>query len=170
MESMSTRPLFPEPAEAEERSLLRSLIATSDGRIPMLARLALGIVVFPHGAQKMLGWFGGPGIDGALGFYTSLGIHPFVGWLAMITEFAGGLALLLGFAGRVAAFAVAVDWIVAVVLLHWSVGFFMNWNGQLEGEGFEFHILGVTLALIVMIRGSGALSIDHWLTTRRVDD
>lgn len=148
--------------------MLRALLQTSDDRIPMLARLALGIVILPHGAQKLLGWFGGPGIDGALGFYASFGIPAFVGWIVMTTEFVGGIALIVGLFGRVAAFVVAVDMILAVIQMHWTVGFFMNWDGQLQGEGFEFHILAVTLALIVMIRGSGALSLDRALTTRPV--
>jgi putative oxidoreductase len=149
-----------------KRSILHSLLRTSDDRIPMLARLALGIVIFPHGAQKMLGWFAGPGIDGALGSYASLGIPAFLGWLAIVTEFFGGIGLIVGFFGRLAAVAVAVDLIAAVVQQHWAVGFFMNWTGRQQGEGFEFHILAVTLALIVMIRGSGALSIDRALTAR----
>jgi putative oxidoreductase len=148
--------------------MLRALIQTSDDRIPMLARLALGIVIFPHGAQKLLGWYGGPGIDGALGFYAALGIPAFLGWLAMLTEFFGGIALIVGICGRLVALAIAIDMIAAVMTLHWAVGFFMNWNSQLQGEGFEFHILAVTLALIVMIRGSGALSIDRALTSRPV--
>ncbi|MGH7713210.1 MAG: DoxX family protein [Gemmatimonadaceae bacterium] len=152
----------------QEETMWRALIQTSDDRIPMLARLALGIVIFPHGAQKLLGWYGGPGIDGALGSYAALGIPAVVGWLAMLTEFFGGIALIVGFLGRVMAFAIAVDMIAAVMTLHWRVGFFMNWNGQLQGEGFEFHILAVTLALVVMIRGSGALSIDRALTSRPV--
>lgn len=148
--------------------MLRSLMQTSDDRIPMLARLALGIVIFPHGAQKVLGWFGGPGIDGALGFYTSMGVPAFLGWMAMTIELVGGIALIVGILGRVAAFAVALDMVVAVIQMHWMVGFFMNWDGQLRGEGFEFHILAVTLALIVIIRGSGALSLDRAITTRPV--
>lgn len=148
--------------------MLRSLMQTSNDRIPMLARLALGIVIFPHGAQKVLGWFGGPGIDGALGFYTSMGVPAFLGWLAMTIELVGGIALIVGILGRVAAFAVALDLVIAVIQMHWMVGFFMNWDGQRQGEGFEFHILAITLALIVIIRGSGALSLDRVIMTRPV--
>jgi putative oxidoreductase len=148
--------------------VFRSIIDTSADRIPMLARLALGIVIFPHGAQKLLGWFGGPGIDGALGFYAGLGIPAFLGWLAIVTEFFGGIALIVGYVGRVAAFAIAVDMLAAVITTSWQFGFFMNWTGQQQGEGFEFHILAVTLALIVLVRGSGALSIDRVLSTRPV--
>lgn len=150
------------------RSVLRSIVETSDDRIPMVARLALGIVIVPHGAQDLLGWFGGRGIDGALGFYSSLGIPLFVGWLAIVTQCFGGLALIVGFLGRVAALAIAAVLVAAVVRLHWSFGFFMNWSGMLNGEGFEFHILAVTLAVIVIVRGSGALSVDRLLTARAV--
>jgi putative oxidoreductase len=146
--------------------MLRSLIDTTDSRIAMLARLALGIVIFPHGAQNLLGWYGGPGLEAALGSYSGLGIPSFLGWLVILTEFAGGLALIIGFLGRLMALAIAITLVVAVLTLHWSVGFFMNWNGQLNGEGFEFHILAITLALIVMILGSGAVSVDRALTTR----
>lgn len=148
--------------------MLRSLMQTSNDRIPMLARLALGIVVFPHGAQKVLGWFGGPGIEGALGFYTSMGVPAFLGRMAMTIELVGGIALIVGILGRVAAFAVALAMIVAVIQMHWMVGFFMNWDGRLQGEGFEFHILAITLALIVIIRGSGAFSIDRTLMMRPI--
>ena len=127
-----------------------------------------GIVIFPHGAQKVLGLVWRTGIDGALGFYTSMGVPAFLGWMAMTIELVGGIALIVGILGRVAAFAVALDMVVAVIQMHWMVGFFMNWDGQLRGEGFEFHILAVTLALIVIIRGSGALSLDRVIMTRPV--
>jgi putative oxidoreductase len=143
---------------------------TSDDRVPMLARLALGIMIFPHGAQKLLGWFGGPGIDGALGYYATLGFPAWLGWIAMVTEFAGGVLLLAGFLSRVWAAGVAIIMLVAVARVHWPVGFFMNWSGNQSGEGFEFHILAVTLALIVVLRGSGALSVDRDVTLRPVTD
>lgn len=147
-------------------SMLRAIMETSDDRIPMLGRLALGIVILPHGAQNLFAWFGGPGIEGALGEYLALGIPAFLGWMAIVIQFFGGVALIIGFLGRVAAFAIALVLLAAVVTLHWSVGFFMNWNGALKGEGFEFHILAVTLAVIVIVRGSGALSVDRALTAR----
>ncbi len=149
-------------------SLLRGIMETSDDRIPMLGRLALGIVILPHGAQDLFAWFGGTGIDGALGSYAALGVPPFLGWMAVVTQFFGGLALIIGFVGRVAAFAIALVLLAAVIAQHWSVGFFMNWDGALKGEGFEFHILAVTLAVIVIIRGSGALSVDRAFTGRTV--
>jgi putative oxidoreductase len=89
--------------------------------------------------------------------------------MAIVVQFFGGVALIVGVLGRVAAFAIALVLLAAVVTLHWSVGFFMNWNGALEGEGFEFHILAVTLAVIVIIRGSGALSVDRVLTARAAE-
>jgi putative oxidoreductase len=132
-----------------------SLIHTSDDRIPMLARLALGIVMIPHGALALLD---------AQRAGAALGALP---WLAIVAEVVGGTALIVGVLGRLAALAVAAHLIVAVFEKHWSIGFFMNWNGEQPGEGFEFHILAITLAIVVLIRGSGALSIDRLLTTRR---
>jgi putative oxidoreductase len=130
-----------------------SLVETSDDRIPMLARLALGLVMLPHGALALF----------AASPEPSLGVF----YPAMLAELAGGLALVIGFCGRVAALAVAIHLIIAVLHRHWAVGFFMNWTGQQPGEGFEFHILAVTLGIVVIIRGSGALSLDRVLTTRR---
>jgi putative oxidoreductase len=145
--------------------MFRALIETNDDRIAMLARLVLGIVVVPHGAQTLLGWFGGSAIPGALGFYAGSGVAPFLGWLGTSVEFFAGVALLFGLVGRIAALAIAAD-LLAAAVSNWDVGFFMNWNGTLQGEGFEFHILAITLALIVVICGSGALSLDRALLQR----
>lgn len=134
--------------------MFHALIQTSDDRIPMLARLALGMVLLPHGAHALA----------AAAPDYSLGIFY---WLAVIAEVLGGLALIVGFMGRAAALAVTVQLMTAVFQQHWVVGFFMNWDGQQRGEGFEFHILAVTLAIVVIIRGSGALSFDRMLTARR---
>jgi putative oxidoreductase len=131
------------------------LVETSDDRIPMLARLALGIVMLPHGAHALL----------AASPEPSLGVFY---WPALAAELVGGLALIIGFCARVAALGVAIHLIIAVIQRHWGVGLFMNWTGQQPGEGFEFHILAVTLAIVVIIRGSGALSLDRVLTTRRL--
>lgn len=132
-----------------------SFIQTSDDRIPMLARLSLGIVIVPHGALTLLD-------AQSAGF--ALGALQ---WLAIFAEVVGGTALVVGVLGRLAALVVAAHLILAVLETHWSFGFFMNWSGEQPGEGFEFHILAITLAIVVVIRGSGALSIDRLLTTRR---
>lgn len=131
-----------------------------------MLRLALGVVIFPHGLQKTLGWFGGAGFAGTMGFFTQGGIPAVFAFLAICAEFLGGLGLILGGLSRVAAFGVLCVMLVAVYRVHWAVGFFMNWGGNQKGEGFEFHILAVAIALTILFRGAGALSLDRALSRR----
>jgi putative oxidoreductase len=147
--------------------MFRSLIATARDSAPTIARIMLGIVFFPHGAQKALGWYGGPGIEGTMGYLHGMMHIPvlFV-WLAIAAEFLGSLGLIVGFLGRVAAFGIACNMAVAVATTHLANGFFMNWTGQQKGEGYEYHLLALTLAAIVIVRGSGAYSVDRALTER----
>ena len=141
------------------------LFQTNNSFAPLLARLALGIVMFPHGAQKVLGWFGGYGFSGTMNAFTGqMHIPAVFAFLAIAAEFAGSIGLVLGFLSRIAALGIAVNMIVAVRMVHYSNGFFMNWYGNQKGEGFEYHILAVGLALIVMIYGAGALSVDRLLS------
>jgi putative oxidoreductase len=100
-----------------------------------------------------------------MGFFESnLHIPAAVALLPILAEFVGSLCLIIGFLGRVAAFGIACDMIVAVTLIHQHFGFFMNWTGQQKGEGFEFHLLALGLTLLVMVKGSGAASVDLALT------
>jgi len=118
-------------------------------------------------SQKVLGWFGGHGFTGTLEFFTGkLGIPVFFALLAMAAEFLGALGLITGALSRIAAFGVACVMLVAVFTVHAHNGFFMNWTGQQPGEGFEYHILAVALASIVLVKGGGAWSLDGWLSTR----
>lgn len=140
---------------------LQFLTRTNDSAAPLLARLALGLVMFPHGAQKALGWFGGYGYSGTMGFFTgTLHIPALFAFLAIAAEFAGSLALIAGVFSRVAAFGIASVMAVAILTVHAGNGFFMNWNGNQKGEGFEYHLLALGLALIVMIYGAGKASVD----------
>ncbi len=141
---------------------LQLLIKTHDSAGPLIARLTLGLVMFPHGAQKMLGWFGGHGFTGTMGFFTgTMHIPTFFAFLAILAEFAGALGLIVGLFGRVAAFGIACVMGVAIVTAHAANGFFMNWYGNQAGEGFEYHLLALGLALIVMVCGSGKASLDR---------
>lgn len=135
--------------------------------ILLLTRLALALVIFPHGAQKVLGWFGGYGIAGTMGYFTkSLGIPAPLGAAAIAVEFLGPIALALGLGGRLAAAGIATVMAVAALTVHRTNGFFMNWFGGQAGEGYEFHILAIALALVVIVGGSGSLSLDHVLFHR----
>ena len=144
------------------------VIATRPDLAPMVARLVLGLVMFPHGAQKALGWFGGPGFQGTLGMFTTMMHVPVIlGVLAIAAEFLGSLGLITGLLGRIAAFGIFCNMLVATVLVHSGTGFFMNWMGNQKGEGFEYHLLAMGLALVVMIAGSGRASIDRMWQDRR---
>lgn len=147
-------------------NFFQRLLQTSDDRTAALLRITLGIVLFPHGAQKALGWFGGYGISATLGFFESMHIPVFFGVLAIIAEFLGSIALIVGFMGRLSAFGIACVMLVAVFTAHIGNGFFMNWAGTAKGEGFEYHILAVGIAIAVMIKGSGALSVDRMLSRK----
>ena len=143
---------------------MRKILFTSNDFVVAIARLLLGIVFFAHGAQKMLGWFGGYGFTGTMGFFTQqLHIPAPFAFLAISAEFFGGLGLIVGFLTRIAAFGILCNMVVAVMTVHIHNGFFMNWTGQQKGEGFEYHILALALLLVVLVKGAGALSIDRAL-------
>jgi putative oxidoreductase len=145
--------------------MFRKLISTPDDYTYTLVRLILGVVFFAHGAQKMLGWFGGYGFSGTMGFFTQqLHIPAPFAFLAICAEFFGGLGLLVGLLSRVAAFGISVNMVVAIFTVHIHNGFFANWFGQQKGEGYEYHLLALALLTTVMIKGGGALSIDRALS------
>lgn len=143
------------------------LLATESDAATTAARVALGAVMLPHGAQKLLGWFGGYGFGPTLDYLTKVeGLPWIVGLAVILIESFGALALLAGLGGRLAAAGVAAVMIGAVAKVHWPLGFFMNWGGTLKGEGFEYHLLAVGLALVIILRGSGAWSADRAIARR----
>jgi len=145
--------------------MFRKLINTTDDFTLTILRLILGGVFFAHGAQKALGWFGGYGFRGTMGFFTQqMHIPAPLAFLAICAEFLGGIGLALGFLGRVAAFGILWNMLVAVWLVHFKFGFFINWSGAKTGEGYEYHLLAIAVALALIVKGSGALSIDRALS------
>jgi putative oxidoreductase len=146
--------------------MIRKLFATNDDIATAILRLVLGVVFFAHGAQKMLGWFGGYGFSGTMGFFTgTMHIPAPLAFLAIAAEFFGGLGLILGFLTRIAAFGITVNMLVAIATVHSAFGFFMNWSGTQKGEGIEYHLLTLATTVFLMIRGAGAFSIDHAIAT-----
>ena len=142
--------------------MFHKLFATSNDFVLTVVRLILGVTFFMHGAQKMLGWFGGYGFHATMGTFTHyLGIPAPLAFLAICAEFFGGLGLLVGLLSRIAALGIMVNMLVAIATVHHVNGFFMNWTGQQKGEGFEYHLLAIALAIVVLIKGSGAVSIDR---------
>jgi putative oxidoreductase len=136
------------------------LLQTDDSVVGLILRLALAVVFFPHGAQKVLGWFGGHGFRNTLQFFTSSGVPTGFALLVMAAEFLGPLGLAIGLLTRVAAFGIACVMLVAIATVHWQHGFFMNWEGTQSGEGFEYHLLALGVALAIIIMGAGAWSVD----------
>jgi len=146
----------------------KRLINTDDDVATLVIRVLLGVVFFPHGMQKLFGWFGGYGFTGSLGFFTeNLHIPALFAFLAIMAEGLGSLGLITGLLTRVAAFGIGVNMVVAVYMLHWQHGFFMNWFGQQKGEGFEFHLLVIAMAVALIIKGGGALSVDRMLSDKK---
>jgi putative oxidoreductase len=146
--------------------MFRKLINTTDDPAITILRLFFGIVFFVHGAQKALGWFGGYGFSGTMGYFTQQAHIPApFAFLAICAEFLGGIGLLLGLLGRVAAFGIACNMVVAIAMVHRHFGFFANWYGSQKGEGYEYHLLAIAIALAIMIKGSGAFSVDRALSS-----
>jgi len=139
------------------------LIRTPADPAAFVARVMLGVTMWPHGAQKTLGWFGGDGFRATIDGMGQQGLPATLAVLVMVGEFLGSIALLVGLMGRVAAASIAMIMLGAIFLVHGQNGFFMNWTGKQAGEGFEYHLLALALALVVLIRGSGAVSIDRAL-------
>jgi putative oxidoreductase len=148
--------------------MFRRIFATSDEKHLAVLRIVLGLVMFAHGAQKLLGWFGGQGFSGTIdGFSQHLGVPAPLAVLVVIAEFFGGIGLMLGLLSRIAAFGIFCVIVVSALMVHLPNGFFMNWTGQKRGEGLEFHLLATATSIAIMLAGAGAYSIDRLLTRRR---
>ncbi len=143
--------------------MFRKLLATSDDVLPLVLRLTLGIVMFPHGAQKMLGWFGGGGFSATMQGMTGMGLPSVIVFLVIIAEFLGSLGLIAGFLTRLSALGILSVMLGAVATVHVKFGFFMNWAGKQPDEGFEYHLLAIGIAIALLIRGGGKLSVDRAL-------
>lgn len=144
--------------------ILRTLLKTDNTFSTLLLRVALGAVFFPHGAQKVLGWWGGHGFSGTMGFMTgTLHIPAVFAFLAIAAEFAGALGLIVGLGTRVAALGIAAVMTVAITM-HAQYGFFMNWYGNQKGEGIEYHLLALAIAIALILRGGGKWSADAAIT------
>jgi len=140
------------------------MLGTDGDWVVTIVRIVLGVVFFAHGAQKALGWFGGAGLQSTVRvFREQLRIPAPLALLSVAAEFLGGLGLIVGLLSRIAALGIAVVMIVALVAVHGKFGFFMNWYGEKQGHGIEYHILVLALALAVMVKGAGAFSLDQVL-------
>ena len=147
----------------QPNSLPSQIIATSDSIAPAIIRVTLGLVMLPHGLQKTLGWFGGYGFTGTMGWLTGTVGAPWIfALLAVLAESVGALMLIAGFGTRIAALGVGGVMAVATTI-HWANGFFMNWSGSQKGEGFEYHVLALGMVVALLVAGGGKWSVDRLL-------
>lgn len=139
---------------------MKGFFQTEERCSSFLMRVMLGIVFFPHGAQKVLGWFGGYGFQGTLHAFTSMGMPTFLAVMIIAAEFLGSLGLILGFLTRLDAFGIGCNMVGAIWLVHRHNGFFMNWFGKQTGEGYEYHLLVIGICLALFLAGGGKWSVD----------
>jgi len=149
---------------------MKNLFATNPNNwTALIARLALAIVIIPHGAQKLFGWFGGYGFQGTMGFLTGqTGLPYFIALLVILIESIGAFFVFIGFATRIAAFGILANFVGVLLKIHLANGFFMNWAGTQKGEGIEYFVLLIGLAIILLITGGGKASVDAALTRNRL--
>ncbi len=146
---------------------MKFIFQTENSWSCLVLRLTLGVVMFSHGAQKVFGWFGGFGFAASLGMFTEkMHIPALLAVLVILAESAGSLGLITGLLTRVAAFGILCDMIGAVALVHWRNGFFMNWSGKQAGEGFEYHLLVIGMAMALVLTGGGKFSLDRAIAAR----
>jgi putative oxidoreductase len=140
---------------------METLFKTDDSWSSLVLRVVLGMVIFAHGAQKLFGWFGGDGFSGTMGFFTNVMHLPWlIAFLVIIGESLGSLALIAGLLTRFTAASFIVIMLGAIATSHWPQGFFMNWFGKQQGEGFEYHLLVIGMSAALLIAGGGKWSID----------
>lgn len=155
------------PASSSKAGLVSRAFATSATWSPLALRAALAVVMFPHGAQKALGWFGGYGFEGTMSFFTQkIGLPAPVAVLVIATEFLGPLFLLAGLGTRFVALGFTAVMLGAITTTHFANGFFMNWFGQQAGEGYEYHLLVIGMTLALIVGGGGRWSLDRRLASR----
>lgn len=140
---------------------MKKLFKTNNELAPLVLRLFLAIVIFPHGAQKVLGWFGGHGFSATMSWFTEKMYIPApLAFLAILAEFGGSIALFFGLLTRLSAFGIGTIMAVAIIKVHAANGFFMNWSGKQAGEGFEYHLLVIAIAIALMLQGGGKAALD----------
>jgi putative oxidoreductase len=142
--------------------MIESLTGTHADWVLGIARITLGIIFFGHGAQKMLGWYGGPGLASSMRTFTEhLHLPSALAFLVIAGELFSGIGLIVGLFSRIAALVIALTMVGAIATVHFRFGLFLNWLGQQKGHGIEYHLLAIALALVVAVKGAGAFSLDR---------
>ena len=147
---------------------MKKIFQTNDNTATTILRVVLGIILFPHGAQKLLGWFGGYGFTGTMGFLTgTAGLPWIIAFLVIAIDLFGALGLIFGFATRIVAAGIISLFTGIIATSHLQNGFFMNWAGNLKGEGYEYHLLIIGIAITLLVSGAGKWSVDYALQRKK---
>ena len=142
--------------------MIESLTGTHADWVVGIARIVLGTIVFAHGAQKTLGWYGGVGLAGSMRAFTEhLHLPSTLAFLVIAGELFSGIGLIVGLFSRIAALVIVLTMVGAIATVHFRFGLFLNWLGSRKGNGIEYHLLAIALALVVVVKGAGAFSLDH---------
>lgn len=148
--------------------MLHAMFTTDRSWTGLLLRLTAGLIMFPHGAQHLLGWFGGYGYDGTMGWLQSThGLPWIVSFAIIILEFFGSILLVAGIGTRILGVGMIGLMIGIVATSHWSNGFFMDWVDTFKGEGFEYHLLFIGILSALVLTGGGKYSIDSMVASKR---
>jgi len=150
------------------KNLVKTLLKTNPNIGFSITRLTLGLVIFPHGAQKLLGLFGGYGYSATMETFTmQMGLPSIVAFSIIMIEFFGSISLILGLFSRFWALSLAGMFVGIIYTTQLEHGFFMNWYGNQAGEGYEYSLLVIGLALTILVNGSGKWSIDNLISKKQ---
>ena len=146
------------------KTFIQKITDSNSSYAGLILRLTIGIVLFPHGAQLLLGWFGGPGYANSMAMFGAFGLSWLIAFLVIMIQFFGSLMILLGLFTRLISAITIVLFLGMIFKAHINVGFFMNWAGTLKGEGYEYHLLAIGILLVLTVYGAGTLSLDKLIS------
>jgi putative oxidoreductase len=162
---MEAKPLLLQFYILKFKTIMKKIFQTNESHASTIIRIVLGLILFPHGAQKMLGWFGGYGFSGTMGFLTgTAGLPWIIAFLVIAIEFFGAIALIFGFATRIVSAGIISLFTGIILTSHFQNGFFMNWFGTQSGEGYEYHLLVIGICIAILLTGSGKYSVDNLIS------
>jgi putative oxidoreductase len=149
------------------KTITQTLTYSEPSATQAILRITFAIVLWPHGAQLLLGYFGGPGYTNSMTMFSLFGLPPIISFLVIFLQFFGSLFILAGFLTRLTAVASIILFIGMIVKAHLPFGFFMDWTGTLKGEGFEYHLLVIGILLSLVVNGAGSYSLDNLISRNR---